>query len=468
MSIIKKTAAVFITAALSSCLRAEEAELLSLEQAESIALESHPSVRLVDEEAGVARLKRMEAYRAVWPAITLKAERTRGESVRELGTPDFTEKSYMVQASQPLLQGGRLWRVYKQSRAGYESLQAKADKARQEVLYGVREATWNYIKAARALEIHQKALKDLAKEKGMADGLRQKDVISPQVFLTINSQYQQAALAVDGTEAELTARLWQWTAALGLNEPPPSRPDPAFPTEEAVQVSLEECLRLSASHPDLMVQGKASEAARYGYQANAGLYWPRFSANGSYGRSGGAFDRERLELREDYTVGVQLVQYFGGSTINASGLRQRTSPKIGQTTRTESTTGSASLGVLDGFKQRTEKAESRFSYHQAAVQEERTRLDVFNNVREAYAGFRKALAQKKIAENDLALAKTEADIARIKSAHREVPLSERAVTRNKLAQAETAHMDARAGYRIALAALARAVGDPDFPKETQK
>jgi hypothetical protein len=49
----------------------------------------------------VAELKKAEAYRAVWPLVSLKGEITEGAAERTLGTPDFLEESYGVQLTQP-------------------------------------------------------------------------------------------------------------------------------------------------------------------------------------------------------------------------------------------------------------------------------------------------------------------------------------------------------------------------------
>lgn len=432
---------------------------------EQIALENHPSVQLAMEEADLAELKKDEAARALWPSVTLKGERTDGFAVRELGTPGFREVSYGVQASQPLLQGGKLYRTYRQSKAAWQSAAAKELKARQEVLFALRESTWNYVKALRARDAYKKALQDLEGEKKMADKLVGQDVISRQVHMSVTAQHGQARLALDGAEAELTARLWQWTAALGLTSPPEFLPEQTVPAPARTDLTMEDCLKKSEElHPDLLVQAAATEAALQGSKAGKSLYYPRLSANGFYGRSGGNFNSEPLEIREDWQAGLQLSQYFGGSTANVSGFHQKTSPKIGQTSRSESRTLSASLGIYDALKQKTERREAIFGHHQAAVQMDRTRMEVANGVREAYANWRKALAQLALAQNELSLTQSDHAIAKVKSAHREVPLSERALSRNKLAQAEAAHADAQAGYNTAVAALSRATGDPDLFK----
>ncbi|MFA5975930.1 MAG: TolC family protein [Elusimicrobiota bacterium] len=437
-------------------------EFISFQAAESLSLQNHPSVRLAQEEAAVAETKRKESRRALFPSLTAKAEDTEGDAVDTLGTPAFTERSYGVEASQALYAGGKLYNTYKQALSTWESLKAKQVKTQSDVLYGVREAAWNLIKSENLLKVYRKAKDDLENEKRMAEQLRSKDVITHEAYLQILSQYNQAIAAVESAEADKEAHVWQWTAALGLQTPPAFRPDLGPISASNDSWTLPECLQwASLQHPDLIIQKKTAEAAYYGHNAARSVYKPIISLNGFYGRSGGAFHSEPLKLSEDWQAGVQISQYFSLSTLNLSGFDQHTSPKIGQSTRTASKTATANVGILDAYRKKAEAQEATLAYHQADVQRLRTEMDVANGVREAYANWKKAIARLKMAENDCPLAQASYSIAKIKSAHREVPLSERAIARNRLAQAEAGLDEAKANYQIAVAALAHAVGATD-------
>ena len=124
-------------------------ELLPMKAVEATALQNHPSMRLAREETEIADLKRLEAKRALWPGLTAKAENTHGEAVEALGTPPFTERSYGLEGTHTLYSGGKLHNTYHQTLATWESFIAKQKKAESDVLYGVREAAWNLIKAQR-------------------------------------------------------------------------------------------------------------------------------------------------------------------------------------------------------------------------------------------------------------------------------------------------------------------------------
>lgn len=436
----------------------ESANYVSLTQCEKTALENHSSIRLAKEEMELSVLKEQESLRAVFPSLSLKGEQTKGKG-EGLKTPDFIEKNYGVQFTQPLFQGGKIQNTYKQARENRFSARTKLTKAEHEVIYRSREAYWNMVKAKRTLNIHQQALSDLKKEKEMADQLLQKDAITPQIYMTINSQYNQASYQLESAKAEMEFRLWQWTSALGLKSPPSYQPNPQTKIFVREEISLEECVSFAKlNHPDLLIQRSVMQASLHGYKAAQSYRWPNIDLNGFYGRSGAAFEGENLELKDDWQLGVRLGFNFGYSSTQLSEFKQKTSPKLGQSSRTEIETLSASIGIADSLKNRSEEKEAVLSYHQAETQLEKAEMEILNGVREAYAGWRKALAQLKIAENDLALALTEFSVTEIKSSHREVPVSERAVMRNKLAQSEVALAEAQASYAVTVAALNHSIG----------
>lgn len=435
---------------------------VTLEESEQLAFKNHPNVQLANEEVSVTKSKKDEAARALWPAINLKAEETRGEANRDLGTPEFKEQSYGVQLSQPLIQGGKLYRTLQQAEANWESSKAKRDKAERDVLYNVREAYWQMVRSREAIQIYKRALTDLEAERRGGERLFQRNVIDKETYLMIGSQYHQASLAIESAEAEREAALWRWTIALGLSTPPDYEPAANYEFNRST-ISLDQCLLIAqTNNPDLRIQKNSAEASLFGYKAQKGNYWPRLGVNGFYGKSGGAYENEEFKLTEDWQIGVNVSQYFALNTLSVSGFQQKTSPKIGQSTRTESKTGTANLGLLDGFKTKSEIKDSAYAYHQAKTQFEQSQLEILADVREAYANWKKGLTQLSFAENEVEWKKTEYRISRVKTSHRTLPISERAKLRNELALAEAALVAARSNYQILQAALAKVVGVPNL------
>src|SRR5205814_930122 len=133
-------------------------------------------------------------------------------------------KNYGVEIVQSVFAGGRLLRTFHQSRENLEAGRSRLIKTEQETIYRARESFWNLVQAQKISEVYARARKDLEKEKDMADRLLQNDVITAQVYMTINAQVQQVLYQNEFAEADLELRLWQWTQAMGLKSPPLSRP----------------------------------------------------------------------------------------------------------------------------------------------------------------------------------------------------------------------------------------------------
>jgi outer membrane protein TolC len=255
--------------------------------------------------------------------------------------------------------------------------------------------------------------------------------------------------------------LWKWTEALGLAEPPTARPQVDIPFEEK-EVSLDECLKLAADHnPDIQIQVLTQEASQYDLQTKNSYDWPKVELTGFYGRSGGAYDSEDLELREDYNFGIKLTQPIAWNSLALDGFNQKTSPKLGQSTLTESRTASGTFTFLDGYKAASEKREAVWRFHQAEFNLEKAKKDAASEVREAYYNYRKALAQVRNSQLDVDLAERELAIQKINLRDDKATLPDVAEARNKLVGSRVSMREARAFYLISLAALNKAVGVPD-------
>jgi outer membrane protein TolC len=434
---------------------------LDLADCLQMATENYRPLQLAKEEIGVAEAKAAEAARELWPSLAAKGEYTRGAALVELGTPGFTEQSYGLQASYTLFQGGGLWATFRQADANLQIARLKYTQTQHEMMQQVTDATWNLARAQGALADYQDAQAEVAQYSGMAEKLHAKGVLMKKLYLSAVSQERQSAYQIQSAQADLDKYLWKWTEALGLAEPPLARPRTEMPFAEK-EIRLEECLALASAHnPEIQIQRLSAEALRYELQAKHSYDWPKLELTGFYGRSGGAYDSEDLTLKEDYNFGVKLTQPLVWNTLGLSGFSQKTSPKLGQSTLTESRTATGTFSILDGYKAAAEKREADWRFHQAEYQREKAVRDVASEVREAYYNYRKAQAQVKNSQLDLDLAERELTIQKINLRDDKATLPEVAEARNKVAGARVAMREAQAFYGIALASLNKAIGLPE-------
>ncbi len=443
-----------------SANQAADEPVISLQESLAINEKNYVPLDLAREEIEVMHAKAAEAGRNLWPDFSAKGEYTKGAEVEELGTPGFEEKSYGFQLRHTLFKGGGIWAAYQQADANLRISRFKFQKVRQDVIYRVTEAYWNLARTRADLSDCQRGHEALMRYNHMAEKVYRDGVIDKRQLLATESQLNQSEYQYESAKVECEKFLWEWTAALGLDNPPDRRPPQSIPYQK-LEIELKECLATAlACHPEILMQETALQASGYDLKVKNSADWPKLELNGFYGRSGGAYQSETLELQEDYNITVKLTQTLAWNTLEISGFDQKTSPKLGQSTRTEARTVSTSLGFMDGYKAAAEKREAGLNRQEAEFKLKQARESVAAGVREAFYNYRKALIQIKNAQLDLDLNRKELAIKKINLRDSKATIDDVAKSRNELANAGTALREAKVFYLNSLAAVNRAIGKP--------
>lgn len=425
------------------------------------ALAADPRITIAADEVRLARLKSREALRALFPGIKAKYEQTRGDAQRDTGTPDFDEKTYGVHMNQPLYQGGKLWNTYKQTKLNLYIAGLKYDEMVAEITFEVLSAYYNLVKAQKTFDIFSALSKTIQKDI-TASRKRYKAKLSTTIeYLTVENQdeqikYNKASFEKDFFLARLTL-----AQVLFLPDDTLLHIEHALPYG-AVNVSLDETVRFASlnRHSRRIAELELTlkeMGKKIGRSSNAF----KVDFSGFAGRSGGAYKSETLDMGEDYSAGIKISKPFGGNTVSSSYLFDKTSPKLGQSTRTQSKTGSVSLSIFDNLKGYSEQLESEIGYERARVKllEETARIK--KEVQESYFNLQKAILQVKAGKSEVSLAKKEVVAVRSKKEHNLAQISELVAARIKLANVEKSLVEALSFYNISLASLNRAAGQAD-------
>ena len=455
---MKKIAiALILSLAVTTQVLAEK-DQLTLSRCQTIAEENYSPLKLAKEEIGVRDAKAAEAARALWPNLSAKGEFTDGASIVELGTPGFREASYGLQLSQTLFSGGKLWSTYKQAQLNKKIAEEKYRKAKLDMNYQLQEAYWNLVRVNQNYKQYAETLKDSSRYLKMAKKLFADGTINKRHLIATETRKNSNMYQKQSTQAEMEKFRWNLAAALGVDKPTAWELVKGTPYYEST-VTLEECLQKAEEHnPDYLVQQLSLKAGEYEKKIHYSQDWPKIELNGFYGRSGGAYNSEDMELDEDYNISIKLTQKFAWNSLALSGFDQKTSPKLGQSSRTESRTASATLGILDGYKSAAEKKEAGWQFQQAQYNQKKARQTLMVEVREAFYNVHKGKAQVEHAKLEVELAKSELAIQKIHLRDEKVGISDVAEANNKLANSLAALTEAKVYYLLALAALDKAVG----------
>lgn len=325
----------------------------------------------------------------------------------------------------------------------------------------MREAFWNLVSAQVNLKEREAARGVIRDDLKMVTEQYVLDLAVKQQFLAVKAEYLKANTQFNEARKNISQARWKLAKALGLKKPPDFELETHVPFKK-IEIDMEECLLLAETHrPDLFMQKRLVETARQGRRVAQSSLRPKVSVNGFYGRSGAAFETETLNYREDWQVNARLTQRFLGSSVGLSGNAIHTSPKLGQSSRTETETKGVNVNILDGMRDRTDRKQSDLAFRQARLKLDDLTKEVAMDVENAYYSLNQSLLQVEFSEEDVKLAEEELKVAESKRKYGLAGVLEVARARNRAAESRTARTSALTSYQVSLAVLNRAVGITD-------
>jgi len=437
--------------------------VFDLDRVLATAVAQHPSLVLAQDEVGVSDARRRVATVSLLPAVTLKADETSGLASDAGDTGPFLQRSYGAHATQTIFSGGKLVASRRQAGLGSETARLQLEKQRMDVRHSATEAFWRLV-AAKKAKVAYEETRDLLQEdleKAVRHELGHSRSARIELLATrAQSREAEAALA-ELDEALVEARIALLDA---MGQRFPLVFDVATETPSGVvDVSEDECLRLARAHrPEIRVAENLMESARLARTMAVSPYYPKVDFTGFYGRSGSAFtETDQLEMKKDWNAGVTASWPLFGNNLRYSAYQEKTSPKLGDSSRTETDSQSLSLGLGDALSVGLQNRESKKTYHEEEWRYDKARRDVEDEVRLAVG---KTLATRRrmdVARSRLEEALQQFNDTRALLNDDRAHLGDMAAARFRVAQSRAGLAQAQSGYLIAVSFLNRAVGVPD-------
>jgi outer membrane protein TolC len=445
-----------------------EGRVYDLDACLTEALAQHPSVILAQDDVAIADARRRVATAALLPAVTVKADQTEGRAVNTATSqnPAFVQRSYGVQATQTLFAGGKLSAGRRQAELGAEIARLQRRKQELDIRHAVAEAYWRRVSLEQSLAFYKDTYKTLQEdlEKAARHDLGAGRAARIELLAT-RAQNRETQAALLQTEEDVLEARNALFDALGRRE----ADDIALALETPagfVVANEETCLRLARDNrPDVKIAEKLIQSARLGQRMSQSAYFPKVDLNGFYGRSGAAYiETDPFAYKKDWNAGVALGWPLVGNTLKYNTFKEHTSPRLGESNRTETQNQSLALTLGDALATGVQSRESRRSLHEEEWRYDKTKRDADTEVRLAVrrmnaARVRVEGAKARLDESEQQLKDTTA-LLRDDRAH----LGDLASARGRLAAARAALAQARGQYLTAVAGLNRAVGVPDYFK----
>ncbi len=435
-----------------------------------VGLSNYAALQIAEKEHRLAKLRFVEASRALFPSITGRYEQSKGRMLLDPTDPeddtDFRRKEYGVQIGQPIFQSGRLYYSLRQASMQKRMSEQSVRKTKAEAAFEIKKAYYNLLKAKHALADRKDLAARAEKVVELTRKKKQLEVVTEAELLGVESQASQINYRMLSDDKDLLIARLRMEALLNSPDPLPDiipEPDEPFnprrlaelniPVESLVDQALQ-------NRPDALSADYSARFQRYAEKVAKADGRLRFDVSGFVGKSGGAFETEDLQLRSSWNVGLQASTYFGGNSIKGTGMAEKTSPDLGETSRTQTRAQTANIGLFDGIKVISDRRQAAINKERALMEQEQTRRSTEVDVREAYYNLEKAKLQLKGAQIEVNYREKDAIIARQKEKMNLIEPSQALAAESSHTEARVGLEEAIAFYHISLASLEKAVGLP--------
>ncbi len=423
---------------------------IGINDAVDIALENHMAAKIAHEEIELSKLKIREARRALYPAASVNYLTTTGKTAGT--TQDFTNKEYKLKFEYPLYYGWRLKYAVDQAMSNLKASTYNYDKTLQDLRAEVESAFYAYMASKMDVKLHKTLLEETEGIFTNAKKRLELGLITRTEFLQLESQMQQINYQVISSENELTMAKLALAQAVNVREGENAidiiDKEPGKDLEPiTIDISLEDCMDLAfKTRPDIKAKEYMLEFNDYERKIAESKNQLKVDLTGTYGKSGGAYESETLTMAPDWYLGFKVTKPLGGNTLSTAYTKDKTSPKTGQSTRTESISQSVEMGLLDGLQHFSEEKSAEIGYKKAKDELEQAKDAVIKEVKESYLNYKKGLVQVMTNLNKIKYKEEELKITKARAELNEASLSE-------LAQAHMGLTDERAYYVEALGSL---------------
>nr|MBU1328653.1 TolC family protein [Candidatus Omnitrophota bacterium] len=439
-----------------------EAANLGINDAVDIALENHMAAKIAQEEIELAKLKIREARRGLYPAATLNYLETTGKTAGT--TQDFTDKEYKLKFEYPLYYGWRLKYAVEQAMSNLKASTSNYDKILQDLRAEVESAFYAYMVSKMDVKLHKALLEETSDIFTGAKKRLELGLITRTEFLQLESQMQQINYQI--ISSENTLAMAKLTLAQAVNAKGEQKTIEIIDKEPGkdlepivVDVTLEECTGLAfRSRPDLKAKGYMLEFNDYERKITESKNQLRVDLTGTYGKSGGAYQTETLNMDNDWYLGFKVTKPLGGNTLSSTFTKDKTSQKHGQTTRTESISKSVEYGLLDGLQHFSEEKSAEIGYKKAKDELEQVKDSIIREVKESYLNYKKGLIQIMTNLNKIKYREEEFKVTKARAELNEVSLSELIQSYMSLTDEKAYYVEALGSLYQSLAKLNKATG----------
>lgn len=394
-------------------------ELLTLSSCFEQAQKIYGPLQIAKEQMKLAKLRLKETRRNLLPSAQIEAEGTEGTTIGE----DFRGRGTELKVQQPIWNGGKQWKLYKQAKINYTLAETNYRKVYIDLEAEVKKAFYLCVQTRLNLDEQEKFL-------ALAENIRQssqrryeKELIREVEWLSVENLVQEIEYKTELTRNEWTLAQLALRQLLGFYEDDPLNVETNL-NYTLLSIDLEESLTLAfGNRPEYLLSQLNYRVAEYEKEIVFGDNGIRVDLDGSIGYRAEAFDSEDLDYDDEFFVGVRASIPFWHHKIETNTIVQDTVPSAGQTTSTDFKSQTVSIDLFN-FTGKSSRLEAEINLKKAKEDFNKAKRNTLFDLKEAYYQCQSAINQVKATQANKKLRIKESELMKIQVGLNEANLSQ--------------------------------------------
>ncbi len=398
----------------------KEGEVLALERCVEIALRNQPNIIAAKSNVSAAESKVGQAESSYYPQVDLSAGYTRTSPVPSTSAGAGAYDDYGVNASlqQNIYDFGKTRLSVKVQEHNLESTRSDLESAAIQTVYNVKDAYYGVLFAVRNRDVAADTVRQFEQHLAQAKGFYEAGT-KPRFDVT-KAEVDLSNSRLNLIKAENAVKM----AKAALNNAMGVLGSPEYSVEDRLEFTPYDITfdaafsKALANRPDLKSTAARKRAAEESVELSTRGYYPSLSGSAEYSRGG-----QKFPLQEGWNVGATLT-----------------------------------VPLFSGFLTKHQVEEARANLNATSANEDGVRQTVFFEVRQAYLNLKEA--QESVPAAEISVKQAEENLELANGRYTAGVGSPIEVTDAQVSYltARTAYIKALSDYKVAQAALEKAMG----------
>ncbi len=427
--------------------------ILSMDDVLRIGLANHLPSKIAQEEVLLARMKIGDAKRALFPKAKLRWKETSGTTTGE----DFKGREYALELQQNIYAGGKYRITYNQARVNLAVARKNYEKTKEEFTFELTQAYYNFVFAKQKMKNKEELLKKTKELLGIGEKQYTAQALTLSEVLEIRSQnaevlFQKQQILNDLDLARLAlAQLLSLPYNTKLDVV--DMPEPVeleLDQENLIQVAYKNRRDYQVKKLLVLFNKYALEIA----ERNEGV---NVEITGSAGQHDEYFVSEKIDLQDEYYVGLKVSKPLGAHLLEFNGVTQDKVPQVGQTTATQFNSEELALKLWEQ-KTATTITEANINYHKALSELENSKRSLLHDMQSSLYSVLEARSKMRNERSSVQLGLEELRSTRAKQQMDQATIVQLMRAEAKAWNGKTDLISAEADYYISIGRLNKDLG----------